>query len=251
MACYRNGNSAGAVGLATRLAAALGTSLTLVSAYDFEPVAVAAGRRTTSFNDVRLDAAQAQLGHALELVPDGLSLCAEVVPAEGTAAALVAAAHEADACLLVVGRDVDGHVTKDLLARTPCPLAVAPQDDAGAPLSALGVGWDGSPGARFALRAAVHLAQLAQARIEVLATAGGAEAAAAGAEAIARVRVVPVRGDLARHVVEASAGLDLVLIGPHRAAHVIDDARCPVVVVPPRARSRQATPLGLTTAGEA
>jgi nucleotide-binding universal stress UspA family protein len=265
VACYRNSDSASAVNLGARLAAAVHQPLLLVSAYDYEPVALTPGVIPTSFNDVRFDAAQTQVDHARELVPEGVAVRQDVIPAEGVPEALADVAHEADACVLAVGRDINGHVARTLLQHSPCPLAVAPWEittPADEPFVAIGVAWDGSAGARFALQAAMHLAISAQARVQVISIGDGIDADAAGArlsEAVA-VDVLKLDGDPGRRLVAASAELDLLICGSHGrgrvlgavlgsvSAHLLEAAQCPVMAVPPRARPRATAPLGLTTA---
>src|SRR3954452_19061936 len=96
VACYRDSDSASAIHLGARLAATLHEPLLLVSAYDYEPVALTPGVIPMSFNDVRFDAAQRKVDHARELVPEGVVVREDVVPAEGVADALATEAREAD-----------------------------------------------------------------------------------------------------------------------------------------------------------
>jgi nucleotide-binding universal stress UspA family protein len=263
IACYRDSDSAGAVTLGARLSVAVHEPLLLVCAYDYEPVKLAPGVIPTSFNDVRFDAAQAHLDHARELVSEGVEVREDVVPAQGVPNALADEAREADACALVVGRDVDGHVARALLERSPCPLVVAPWEfTPDEPFAAIGVAWDGSAGARFALQAAMHLAIRTGARLQVISVGPNIDAEAAAvrlSEAVA-TELLELDGDPGARLVEASAELDLLLCGSHGrgrvfgallgsvSAHLLDAAHCPVIIVPPRVRSRATAPLGLTTA---
>jgi nucleotide-binding universal stress UspA family protein len=265
VACYRNSDSASAIHLGTCLATTLHEPLLLVSAYDYEPVALTPGVIPTSFNDVRFDVAQRHVDHARELVPAGVVVREDVVPAEGVAEALATEAREADACALVVGRDVDGHIARALLERSPCPLAVARwaiTAPAGEPLRTIGVAWDGSPGARFALQAAMHLAIRAPADVQVISVGSRTDADVAVAQLSQAVtaKAVQLDGDPRRGLVEASAALDLLVCGSHGrgrvfgallgsvSARLLEAAHCAVMVVPPRVRSRATAPLGLTTA---
>jgi nucleotide-binding universal stress UspA family protein len=49
-----------------------------------------------------------------------------VVPAEDVPAALTALARDVGACVLVLGRDLEGRVARAVLDRAPCPVAVSP-----------------------------------------------------------------------------------------------------------------------------
>lgn len=264
IACYRNADSAGAVTLGARLSAAVHEPLLLVCAYDYVPVQIVPGVIPTSFNDLRFDAAQAHLDRARALVPEGVELREDVVPAEGVPNALALEAREADACALVVGRDVDGHVARALLERSPCPLAVAPPalGAPGDPFAAIGVAWDGSPGARFALQAAMHLAIRTGATLQIISVGAGIDAKAAAARLSEGVRIelLQLEGHPGPRLAAASAALDLLLCGSHGrgrvfgallgsvSAHLLAAAGCPLMIVPPRVRSQATGPLGLTTA---
>jgi nucleotide-binding universal stress UspA family protein len=140
----------------------------------------------------------------------------------------------------------------------------------GPSLRAIGVAYDGSPAARLALSAALRLAALGDARVEVL-TAGSEtdpECVRADADAVAArlseavdVRVRALDGRAGEALVEASEPLDLLLCGSHGRGRVlravlgsvsgrlVEAAHCPVLVVPPHVRRRADAPLGLTTGG--
>ena len=233
--------------------------------YDFEPVALTPGVIPTSFNDRRLDAAQAQIDRARKLVPDAVDLREDVVPAEGVTEALADVAREADACLLTVGRDVDGQVARTLLQRSPCPLAVAPSSVTASPdepLCTIGVAWDGSPGARFALQAAMHLALRTGAAVQII-SVGPASTPTQPPRGCQRpwrstssswtvirggASSRPARSSTsccaARTVADACSA-PCWEASPRTSSHA---AQCPVLVVPLRVRSRATAPLGLTTA---
>ena len=265
--CYRGPDSAGAVQLGALLAAAVRQPLVVASAYRYEPMAFSA-RVASTRNDVRFDAAQARVELAERLVPDGIEVRERVLPAVGVPEALADLAREVDACALVVGRDLDGDVTRLVLEHAPCPVAVSPLEvpvRGEDPLCTIGVAYDASPGARFALAAAVRLAILTDARVKLISIGAGiAETRvdldpAATSEAVA-VDVVRLDGDPGTRLVEASDALDLLLCGSHGrgrvlsavlgsvSGHLVRAAHCPVLVVPPRIRRRAKAPLGLTTA---
>lgn len=270
VACYRGPDSSGAVQLGALLAAAVHQPLVVASAYRYEPAALTPRATPARGNDVRFDAAQARIERAERLVPDGIEVRERVVPAEGVREALADLAREVDASVLVVGRDLDGDVTRSMLEHAPCPVAVSPFSvplPAEEPPSTIGVAYDASPGAHFALSAAMHLAILTGARIQIISIGPGtaephddADAAAASLSEAVEVDVCRLEGDPGARLVQASDGLDLLLCGSHGRGRVlsavlgsvsgqlVQAAHCPVLVVPPRIRHRATAPLGLTTA---
>jgi nucleotide-binding universal stress UspA family protein len=174
-----------------------------------------------------------------------------------------------------VGRVAPGSVAGKLLHGAPCPVAIAPRGFAGAAphrIDRIGVASDGSPEATAAVRYAAVLASAARATVTVLGVSAPVVMRYFGSEAIysysalidAREREVrrhlrrdserlpdPVRGksrllagDPAQQLAEATAGLDLLVMGsrgygPVRAVllgsvstEVLNNAACPVIVVP-------------------
>jgi nucleotide-binding universal stress UspA family protein len=269
IAGYCGLDSSGAVQLGALLAAAIHQRLVVASAYHYEPLTLSARAVPTAWNEVRFDTAERRVHRAERLVPTGVDVDERVVPAEDIPEALADLSREVDACALVVGRDLDGHVTRSILEHAPCPVAVSPFSvplPGEQPLRTIGVAYDGSPGARFALWPAMHLAILTGARVQVISIARGTGGAKVGADAaLARlpktvaVEVRRLEGDAASRLVEASDGLDLLVCGSHRrgrvlaallgsvSGHLVRAAHCPVLVVPPRVRHRATAPLGLTT----
>jgi nucleotide-binding universal stress UspA family protein len=131
----------------------------------------------------------------------------------------------------------------------------------------IGVAYDGSPGSRSALAGAVRMATRTGARLELHAVgrqAGedqlGADAETAGAVGVP-IDVHRLDGDPGPMLVEATARVDQLWCGSRGLGRVlsavlgsvsgrlIQEARCPVLVVPPRIRHSDPAPLGLTTAG--
>ena len=102
--------------------------------------------------------------------------------------------------------------------------------------------------------------------IAIRAGAGAAQVdAGVAAEPTPEPIAIDVRltsGNPGDRLIEATDGLDLLVCGSHgrgRALAAIfgsvsgrlaTDARCPVVIVPPKSRHRGGTPLGLTTAAD-
>ena len=192
-------------------------------------------------------------------------------PSEGVPDALVTLSREVDACALVVGRDLSGDVTRLMLQHSLCPVAVSPLSSPvpgeEEPLRVIGVAYDKSAGARFALSSAMQIASATGARVELIsigpdaaepeADTGAAHDAANEPVAI-DVRVF--NGDPAARLIEATDGLDLLLCGSHGrgrslsailgsvSGRLVREAHCPVLVVPLRIRNRATAPLGLTTA---
>jgi nucleotide-binding universal stress UspA family protein len=123
---YGGLDSSGAVQLGAVLAAAVHQRLAVASAYQYEPMALSARTVPTAWNDVRCDNAGRRVRRAERLVPTGVEVDERVVPAENVPEALADLAREVDACALVVGRDLDGQVTRSTLEHAPCPVAVSP-----------------------------------------------------------------------------------------------------------------------------
>ncbi len=223
------------------------------------------------------------------------------VKASSPASGLAQLAQTEDADLIVLGsthrsglgRVVPGSTAERLLARSPCGVAVAPHGFDGAqrgepgwrPLSeatkgsevrVIGVGYDGSPEADDALKAATELALRNQAALRVLAvvaphsTSAEAEIQAAAAfgglelremldRAVSdlppevRAEASFLRGSPATELIGAAEkGVDLLMLGsraggPLRRAllgsvssGVVRGAGCPVLISPRGANSRHA-----------
>ena len=265
MACYDGPDSSGAVQLGALLAAAVQQPLILACAYAYDPVALSAQVTSAQGNDARFDAAQHRVERAERLVPDSVKVRSVVVPAEGVPQALADFAREVDACVLVVGRDLGGHVTRLVLQRALCPVAVSPLSvplPGEGRIETIGVAYDASPGARFALSAAMHLASLTGARVKVIAigTQVNAGVAADPVPEPIEIDTCLMSGDPGACLIEATNELDLLLCGSHGrgralsailgsvSARLLEAAHCPVVVIPPKIRHRVAAPLGLSTA---
>lgn len=269
VAGYSGLDSSDAVQLGALLARTLRQPLVVASAYHYEPAALSARATEMPENKHRLDAAEARVEQARNLVPPGVEIRERVVPADDVAEALVDLAREVDACAIVVGRDLDGDVTRAILAHAPCPVAISPFNapvPGEAPLRTIGVAYDASPAARLALTAAMHLAGLSAARVLVLSV----EVALAGAQAQAdveaaafsqvAVEIVRLEGDPGARLIEASDELDLLVCGTRGrgrmlaavlgsvSGHLVQASHCPVLVIPPGVRAHAAASLALTTA---
>lgn len=270
IACYRGLDSADAVTLGALLAGALREPLVLAAAYEYEPVGRSASTLTPAANDRRAQAARTLLRRARRFVPAGIEVREEIVPATSIAPALAGLACDVGACILTVGRDADGHVTRSLLSRAPCPIAVAPLSvplPRSGPLQRIGVAVDGSVTAGWALVAAIALARATGARLVLLSAGPTAEHAAmwlhtaalsvgAGVEHEAR----PLVGDPGAELAAASADLDLLVCGSRGrgralgailgsvSAHLVAHAQSPLLVVPPAVGGNERGPLGLTSA---
>jgi nucleotide-binding universal stress UspA family protein len=252
------------------LASAIGLSLVLANAYRYEPIALSARALPAPDNDRRATAARQALRRARAFARADVEISEWAVPSARIADALVDMAREVDASVLVVGRDTLGHVTRGLLPRAPCPVAVAPLGEplpAAAGFERIGVAYDGSPSARWALSAATAVAQRTAARLVVL-TAGPTAEDAATYLQMARLKIGPdVRhetrelvGDAAHVLTAATDELDLLVCGSRGrsrprarvfggvSTHLVAHARCPVLVIPPGVAHDPRGPLGLTTA---
>lgn len=271
IACYRGLDSADAVGLGALLADVLGEPLVLASAYRYDPAALSARALPAPDNERRAKAAAAALRRARQFVGPDVDVREEVVPAARVIDALAELACDTDACMLVLGRDVSGHVTRSLVPHAPCPVAVSPMS---VPLPRLhsleriGVAIDGSAPAACALVAATRLARATGAQLELL-TAGQTTEHAAAWLHVARLSLEssdvafsssPLVGDPRERLAEASRDLDLLVCGSRGrgrpvagllgsvSAHLIAQAQCPVLVVPPTVARSDGGPLGVTSA---
>lgn len=270
VAGYSGLDSAPAVQLGALLARVLGEPLVLATAYRYEPAALSARALPAPENERRADAAEASLQRARLFAGRDADVRERAVPAASIADALADLACEVAACMLAVGRDSGGHVTRSLLRRAPCPVAVAPLSvplAPGAPVERIGVAYDSSPMARWALHAAIGIAVAADARIVLLAAAPTTEHAATWLH-VARLAVAgkapcescALAGDAPAALARASQDLDLLVCGTRGrglpvaamlgsvSAHLVSHAHCPVIVVPPAVALSAASPLGRTSA---
>jgi nucleotide-binding universal stress UspA family protein len=271
VACYRGLDSADAVAVGALLAGALHRPLVLAGAYRYEPVYLSARALPAPDNARRETATLASLDRARAFVGADVEVREQIVPSVDTADALMKLAVDVDACVLTVGRDTESDVTRSLIPRAPCPVAVAPLS---VPLpqvrrlERIGVAWDGSPTARSALVAAAHLARATGARLVVLAAAPTSDQAVEALQ-LARLslgddaascELDPRAGEPSATLTHASADLDLLVCGSrgHRrplaallgsvSAHLVAHARCPVLVVPPVVGRNAGSALGITSA---
>jgi nucleotide-binding universal stress UspA family protein len=270
VACYRGLDSADAVQLGAQLAVALQQPLVLARAYSYDPVALSARAIPAPDNARRAKAAQAALRRARAFTQGAdIEIREQIVPSTSVADALVDLALDADACLLVVGRDTEGHVTRSLLPRASCPVVVAPLSAAlpqTGSIDRVGIAFDGSPAAHLALIAATALARATEARLVLLAVGPTTEHAAAWLH-IARLSVqrgvdvasCAFAGDARSALAEATGELDLLVCGSRGrgrplaallgsvSAHLAAHAQCPVLVVPPAMQRSAGGPLGVTS----
>jgi nucleotide-binding universal stress UspA family protein len=206
----------------------------------------------------------------------------ELISDKSPAAGLQALAQRQEAAMVVIGsshrssigRILVGGTGERLLSGSPVPVAVAPAGYAGSEkrIQLVGCGFDGSPESRRALAWSSELARAASARLRVLSVferALPATLALGGGLPTARVNDVLhaqlkqdleqvtstlqssldvdaslVEGDAAEMLAEASADLDLLVVGsrgygPLRAVLVgsastalVQSAQSPLVVVP-------------------
>jgi nucleotide-binding universal stress UspA family protein len=194
----------------------------------------------------------AELEH--ELASAGVFARAVVVHDAAPARALQSFAERCDADLIVVGaphragadRILGGDVAAGTLRGAQCAVAVAPagfaQSERG--MAEVGVGFDGSPESREALRLGGRLARAAGAALRVVSVAPGTvpehEAAARAEGATYEV----VTGTPAAELARRSSDLALLVVGsrghgPVRrlllgstSTRLVREARCPVLIVP-------------------
>jgi len=270
VACYRDLDSADAVALSALFARALDEPLILASAYQYEPVGLSARALPAPGNSRRAAGAQAALRRARAAAGTDVDVREQIVASTGVAGALAALARDVDASILVLGRDTQGHVTRSLVPRAPCAVAVAPPSVALAqvgPLQRIGIAYDGSPTARAALVAATRLAQATAASLVVLVAGRTAEHAATwlhdarlSLHGTVEYQTRALTGNPSALLAQATDGLDLLVCGSRGrrrplaaalgsiSAHLVAHARCPVLVVPPGVGRSSTAPLGIATA---
>lgn len=266
--CAHGADSSGAVQLGALLAQAVHQRLVLTSAYRYDPIALGASPLPPPANTSRFARAVSRIEHAERLVPRGVTVEERPVPAEHVPEALVDLAREVDACALVLGRDLDGHVTRSVIGAAPCPVAVSPYSvplPEPQPLQTIGVAYDGSPSARRAVTAAAAIAAAVGALVQLVDVGGESEDAEARAgDAMSAlpvaVDVLRLDGRPGEQLVARSEELDLLVCGSRGrgrlaaavlgsvSSHLVRAAHCPVLVVPPGTRAVRSGPLGLTTA---
>jgi nucleotide-binding universal stress UspA family protein len=265
-----------AVALAGDLARAAEAEVLAVNAFRFDD------RPTQHYNlalrDPLREAAEETLERLCEPLND-LPVRRYAVADPSPARALLRAAAECDAALIVIGsshgeftgRVSPGSTGEHLLHGTPCPVALAPQGHRMRPHLTWGrvtAGFDGSPGSRAALSAAANVARATGRMLRVVRVFEPAPAflrvlpdADQAAEdelqrAVAKVpRAEPgfVHGDPAVELSRESEISDLIVIGSRDygpadcvilgtvGEQLLRTAACPVLVVPNGARSPLAT----------
>ena len=241
IACYRGPDSVGALQLAATLAQVLDQPLVLAAAYRYEPVALGASPLPSAADDRRAAAAQDAVERAHELLGARTEVREEVVAAQDVTAGLSDLARDLDACVLVLGRDVAGHVVADVIVQASCPVAVSPFDvvvPGLQPVARVAVADDGSPAALLALVAAQRIAALSHGGPPQRLTM--AENAGSGLAAASEAYDLLVCGSRGRGRLRAA------LLGSV-SSHLVAAARCPVLVVGPDVHAAPG-PLGLSTA---
>ncbi len=265
-----------AVALACDLARASGAEVVAVCAYPYDPSAAA--HYNPAVEPSLREQAHAVLARLVDPLRSVTTVHAVVVPDPAPARALLETARGAD--LLVVGSShagFSGHVLpgstgERLLHGAPCPVVVAPQGHRLRPHPMGGrvsVGFDGSPNAHAAARAAATLARAAglALRIVTVFDAGyaapasfhgppdylrlGADAERAARAALeALVAEIPdaqaafLRGDPARELAHESQVAECLVIGSRGygpapavllgavGSRLAQTAECPLLVVP-------------------
>jgi len=267
-----DGHALGPLRAGEALARALGLPLVLGCAYHYEPVVVGPGATGDDRSAPRALRAEATLDAARRLVHVADVDC-RVLPADGAAESLRQLAAEVDAAAVVVGPDLRGEVTREVLGHAHCPVVVAPAEAlvVAPQVRVVGVAYDGSVASRFALSAAACVAAAAGATLRILAATGRrptsrcaddlgrAAAQVPGATVPVETRVL--HGRAAAELRRACEDLDLLACGSRGhgrllgallgsvSTPLVDDPVCPVLVVPPIVRRRGHQPLGLSTAG--
>jgi nucleotide-binding universal stress UspA family protein len=159
-------------------AVALGAALAEASGVPLVATAVNSSTSALPADELELEG-ERNIADALARIESRVAVETRILAAHSPARGLHDLAEEAGAGAVVVGsshrgpvgRLLIGNVGIQLLAGTPCPVAVAPRGlaDRGAPaLGRIGVGFDGSPESRKALEHAASLAQSIGASVRVV-----------------------------------------------------------------------------------
>ena len=121
--------------------------------------------RTSTLESLARERDRAGIEAELEAAPDGspAHLLHEVATRRGADLLVLGSAHHGR-----FGRVLLGDVGRAVMHEAPCPVAVAPRADAGAPLRTVAVGLDGTPEAQAALAVAMTIARERDARLRVL-----------------------------------------------------------------------------------
>jgi nucleotide-binding universal stress UspA family protein len=166
-----------AVALAGEIAAASGAEVLAVSAYPYDDDPAA--HYNTAMRAPLREAAEETLRRLTTPLSTLTTVHRRAVADPAPARALVAAAEDVGAALIVVGSSHAGFSGQVLLGSTgthlldgaPCPVAIAPQGHRLRPHRSDGrvvVAYDGSPTARAALRAGAQLARALDQRLRVV-----------------------------------------------------------------------------------
>jgi len=285
-----SGRSRDAIGLGQQLALALPGELMAVYVHTLDELdtvtsvhysdeAERLAAQQTAAKRAKVAALAAEMGAADVQLRQATSAAAGLHDqAIGSDAALVLLGSSSRAGL---GRVLLGGTAERLLSGSPVPVAVAPNDYASreARLAVIGVGFDGSPEARQAVRWAADLTDRSGASLRLLAVVapmafGGTAAGAWGTQTVSQVLARELQSETERlaealsadlavdpHVfrgsppkllVEHSQELDLLVLGSRGygpiksvllggvSSYVLRNAHCPVMVVPRGGSDNQA-----------
>ena len=267
-----DGHAFSALRLAQQLSRLLDQPLHVATAYRDVPLVVTSGEPEDWSGQRRREVAERRMERAIGWGDEGVGAEHSVIATEQIADGLLELAVEIDAAVMVLGPDQRGQVTREVLRRATCPVAVGPADALVVPERprVVGVAFDGSSAGRLALLAAGRLADCAGARFEAVVVAdddGTAYDVAHTAELTAESEtltphVVRRHGSPGQELRRACEGLDILVCGAHGrwpflehdignvVTELLDDPVCPMVVVPEHARPDRTAALGLASAAD-
>lgn len=259
--------SQSAVLLGAALARALDLPLLVATSYRPESLFTSRRRRPGTATERRRHEARAALQGVADIAGSDVAVETRAIPGTDVAKALVALAVECEAFAIAIGEDLDGGVTRDVMRRSPCPVAVAPRNPDLIPsrFERIGLAYDGSVGASHALAVARRIAMLTDAQLDVVGVSrsrgpareavGRALGDAADVLAGVRADVRLVEGEPVPVLTRVFRTADLGVCGTHGrgtiggallgsvSSELARDPYRPLLVVPaPDGRSRRSTP---------
>jgi nucleotide-binding universal stress UspA family protein len=226
-----------ALALGKQLADATGAALVVAGVFQFDPI-------WRGFDSHFRDA-EVEYARQIEAAAESVGAEAEAFPSSSAARGLHELAEEIEADLVLVGSAHHGRVGQaiagstgvSLLHGSPCAVGIAPlgyRDNSSAGVSAIVIGYDGSPESAHALTAACDLAKATHAKLKLVAVAeppaiGTGKGGAAGWRELKQYIEEVMRDRLteAEETVPEGIDVDTTLVSGHPAEELVKVADAP------------------------